>query len=153
MLCLLLYRRQTCMQQRRRSTILTMLCKKLSVSIPQDLSKWHCTQSRVEYIHEIQLLIFRMWFTVHICYLFMIRGQHYVQSHRKIRAWIIKCDNVYHWPVCYSCFINRTDRYCTKTTVINGVTIPKGAVIAIPIGLLQRSPLYWKDPEVFDPDR
>ena len=49
--------------------------------------------------------------------------------------------------------MGRTDRYCTKTTIVNGVTIPKGTVIAIPIGLLQRSPLYWKDPEVFDPNR
>ena len=54
---------------------------------------------------------------------------------------------------CTLTLIDRTDRYCKKTTVINGVTIPKGAAIAVPIGLLQRSPLYWKDPEVFDPDR
>ena len=52
-----------------------------------------------------------------------------------------------------SLFMGRTDRYCTKTTVVNGVTIPKGAAIEVPIGMLQRSPLYWKDPEVFDPDR
>ena len=48
---------------------------------------------------------------------------------------------------------NRTDRYCKQTTVINGVTIPKGAIIAVPISLLHHSPLYWKDPEKFDPDR
>ena len=47
----------------------------------------------------------------------------------------------------------RTDRYCKKTVVINGVTIPKGAVIAVPISVLHHSPLYWKDPEKFDPDR
>ena len=50
------------------------------------------------------------------------------------------------------CF-TRTDRYCKQTTVINGVTIPKGAVIAVPISVLHHSPLYWKDPEKFDPDR
>ena len=50
-------------------------------------------------------------------------------------------------------FYHRTHRYCPKTKVVNGLTIPKGAVIAIPIGLIQRNPLYWKDPEKFDPER
>ena len=49
--------------------------------------------------------------------------------------------------------INRTDRYCKQTTVINGVTIPKGAIIDVPISVLHHNPLYWKDPEKFDPDR
>ena len=47
----------------------------------------------------------------------------------------------------------RTDRYCKQITVINGVTIPKGAVIAVPISMLHHNTLYWKDPEKFDPDR
>ena len=50
-------------------------------------------------------------------------------------------------------FMNRTDRYCTTTTMVNGVTIPKGAVVTIPIGVLHYSPLYWTDPEKFDPER
>ena len=49
--------------------------------------------------------------------------------------------------------VYRTDRYCKRTTVINGVTIPKGAIIAVPISMLHHSPLYWKDPEKFDPNR
>lgn len=49
--------------------------------------------------------------------------------------------------------ITRTDRYCKKTTVINGVTIPKGAVVTVPVALLHCSPQYWKDPDVFDPER
>ena len=49
--------------------------------------------------------------------------------------------------------LNRADRYCNKTTVINGVTIPKGAVIVVPICVIHHSPLYWRDPEEFDPDR
>ena len=53
--------------------------------------------------------------------------------------------------VCFS--FHSTDRYCNKTTVINGVTIPKDATIIVPIVLLHHSPLYWKDPEKFDPDR
>ena len=37
--------------------------------------------------------------------------------------------------------------------MVNGVTIPKGAVVTIPIGLLHYSPLYWIHPEKFDPER
>ena len=47
----------------------------------------------------------------------------------------------------------RTDRYCKKTTAVNGVIIPEGAAIIISIYVLHHSPLYWKDPEKFDPDR
>ena len=50
-------------------------------------------------------------------------------------------------------YLNRSDRYCKETTVINGVTIPKGAAIIVPISVLHHSPLYWKEPEKFDPDR
>lgn len=51
------------------------------------------------------------------------------------------------------CLYYRIDRYCKKTMVINGVTIPKGAIVTVPIAYLHKSPKYWKDPEVFDPDR
>ena len=37
--------------------------------------------------------------------------------------------------------------------VIKGVTIPKGATIIVPPSVLHHVPLYWKDPEKFDPDR
>ena len=57
----------------------------------------------------------------------------------------------------YDCFINflvhRTFRLCLKTTVIKGVTIPQGATVVVPCSLLQRDPLYWRDPDKFDPDR
>ena len=53
----------------------------------------------------------------------------------------------------YAEFIHRTDRYCNKTTIVNGVTIPEGAVVTIPISLLHHSTKYWKDPETFDPER
>ena len=44
-------------------------------------------------------------------------------------------------------------RFCLKTTVVKGVTIPQGATIVVPILLLHQDPLYWKDPENFVPDR
>ena len=47
----------------------------------------------------------------------------------------------------------RTSRECRETTVIKGVTIPKGAIVMIPIFLIQLDPQYWKNPKQFDPDR
>jgi cytochrome P450 len=47
----------------------------------------------------------------------------------------------------------RTDRACSKTTDVKGVTIPQGSVVIIPILLLHHDPQYWNDPEKFDPDR
>jgi hypothetical protein len=44
-------------------------------------------------------------------------------------------------------------RYCQKTTTVKGVTIPEGAVVIFPVHWLHHSPLYWKDPEMFNPDR
>ena len=61
------------------------------------------------------------------------------------------CSYCYMWLPYLSS--HSTDRYCNKTTVINGVTIPKDATIIVPITLLHHSPLYWKDPDKFDPDR
>ena len=65
---------------------------------------------------------------------------------REILVWL-KVDGMY-LAMCY-----RTSRECQKTTVIKGVTIPKGAIVMIPTYLLQIDPQYWKDPEEFDPDR
>ncbi|XP_066496517.1 cytochrome P450 3A21-like [Tiliqua scincoides] len=45
------------------------------------------------------------------------------------------------------------ERACKKTVQINGVTIPKGAVILIPINTLHRLPEYWPEPEEFRPER
>ncbi len=55
---------------------------------------------------------------------------------------------------CGSTFhIYRTNRNCLKTTDINGVTIPKGAVVHIPIHLFHHLPEYWPNPDKFDPER
>ena len=42
----------------------------------------------------------------------------------------------------------RIDRISKKKININGVTIPKGAVIIIPSAMIHQSPRYWRDPEI-----
>jgi len=44
-------------------------------------------------------------------------------------------------------------RKLTEDVVINGVNIPKGTNIGIVIYALHHNRKYWKDPEVFDPER
>ena len=47
----------------------------------------------------------------------------------------------------------RTNRYSNKTMDINGFTIPKDVTIVVPIYHFHHNPIYWKDPEKFNPDR
>ncbi|XP_061178614.1 cytochrome P450 3A24-like [Saccostrea echinata] len=47
----------------------------------------------------------------------------------------------------------RTDRLCVQETEVNGLNIPKGMQIAIPIWILHHSDKLWEDPEKFEPER
>ncbi|XP_077889889.1 cytochrome P450 3A9-like [Ictidomys tridecemlineatus] len=47
----------------------------------------------------------------------------------------------------------RTLRVCKKDVELNGVHIPKGTNVAIPIYSLHQNPTYWPEPEKFYPER
>uniref|UniRef100_H2XJK7 Uncharacterized protein n=1 Tax=Ciona intestinalis TaxID=7719 RepID=H2XJK7_CIOIN len=44
---------------------------------------------------------------------------------------------------------NRNLRYCERDITINGVTIPKGTSIDIPVYGMGRDEEFWEDPLVF----
>uniref|UniRef100_A0A3Q4BDG2 Cytochrome P450 3A n=1 Tax=Mola mola TaxID=94237 RepID=A0A3Q4BDG2_MOLML len=48
---------------------------------------------------------------------------------------------------------NRLDRIAKSSVEINGVTIPKGTSITVPVYVLQRDPTLWPEPEAFKPER
>ncbi|NXE19085.1 CP3A9 protein, partial [Ardeotis kori] len=47
----------------------------------------------------------------------------------------------------------RLERVSKKDVEINGVTIPKGAIVIIPTYTLHHNPEYWPNPEEFRPER
>ena len=47
----------------------------------------------------------------------------------------------------------KVNRVCSKDTVINGIMIPKGTIITIPLQMIHKDPEYWPEPEKFDPER
>ena len=44
-------------------------------------------------------------------------------------------------------------RECKETTTVNGVTIPKGVVVDVPVWCIHRDADIWPDPLTFDPLR
>lgn len=48
---------------------------------------------------------------------------------------------------------NRFGREGKQDITVKGVYIPKDIDVSVPIYALHRNPLYWPDPEKFDPDR
>ena len=49
--------------------------------------------------------------------------------------------------------ITRTTRIASEQRIINGVTIPKGVGIEVPIEHIHRDPKIWPEPENFIPER
>ncbi|KAI1883293.1 hypothetical protein AGOR_G00243710 [Albula goreensis] len=49
--------------------------------------------------------------------------------------------------------LQRLERVCTKTININGVTVPKGTVVTVPLHALHQDPQLWPEPDIFNPER
>jgi len=48
---------------------------------------------------------------------------------------------------------NRVERIAKSSVEINGVTIPKGTCVAVPVYAVHRDPSLWPEPEAFKPER
>ena len=59
------------------------------------------------------------------------------------------------WLFTGSPFISntRTFRHASRDITVNGIMIPKGLRVLIPIIVLHHSKEFWENPEVFRPER
>ncbi|CAB1336031.1 unnamed protein product [Coregonus sp. 'balchen'] len=48
---------------------------------------------------------------------------------------------------------SRLERVAKATVEVNGVTIPKGTVVMVPVMTLHHHPTHWPEPDVFRPER
>ncbi|XP_064405389.1 cytochrome P450 3A24-like [Halichondria panicea] len=62
-------------------------------------------------------------------------------------------EKVIHETLRLHCPVGSILRYCQKSTVLNGVTVPKGVIVDVPVYTIHKDPRYWPNPEVFDPER
>ncbi|CAG0890359.1 unnamed protein product [Darwinula stevensoni] len=62
-------------------------------------------------------------------------------------------DQVVHETLRFYPPANRLERECTKDCIIDGIEFKKGDLIAIPVYAVHHCSDFYRDPEIFDPDR
>ena len=64
------------------------------------------------------------------------------------------CDGVYSCQVNVNGPLFRVDRVASRdVTIGDGLKIPKGTIVNLPIYAIHHSPEKWPEPETFDPER
>jgi len=55
--------------------------------------------------------------------------------------------------VCYVICITSIERVASRDVTIRGMQIPKGMAVEMLVYNIHHDSDYWKDPEIFNPDR